>query len=381
MSKISLVNVVLILVLIGIVFISISSLSEASSTIGNKFFFLNKQLLWLGLGFISFYTFSKIDLKVVHRFAKQFYFMSLLLLLIVLVPTLGSKVLGARRWLDLGNFGIQPAELLKLSSVIFFASLFSNEKTRSIKTLLIYLVPALVMIILQPNLSTAILIGTITITVYYLSGGQIQSLFTLCLIAIIASLGLIVVSPYRFARLKTLIKPQESTTSYHSNQIVLSLASGGWLGKGFANSDQKYKFLPKISTDSILAVIGEETGFIGISFILVLYLYLINGIFKLGQSLNHSFESLLIGGIASWITYQCLINVSAIVALIPLTGVPLPFISYGGSSLITLLAAIGIVRNIEKRQSKLVYSNSEIKQDHSHHRHPPHSSHRTHPST
>jgi cell division protein FtsW len=366
---------VIILVIIGIIFISISSLSEASATAGNKFFFIQKQLLWLVLGTIAFYVFSKINLRFLEKYSKIFYFISLTLLAAVLIPTLGSRALGARRWLDLGTFGIQPSELLKLTSILFFASIFSDPKTRNLKVLLTYLTPAIVMIVLQPNLSTAILIIAIIISIYYLSGGQLKSLFTLCLLIVICSLGLVITSPYRFARLKTLIKPQNNSASYHSNQIILSLASGGWLGKGFANSDQKYKFLPKVSTDSILAVIGEETGFIGITFILFLYFFLINSIFKLSQSLDHNFEFLVICGIGCWITYQSLLNSSAIVALIPLTGIPLPFISYGGSSLVSLLAAMGIIRNLERKQSKLVYSNSENHQNHPHHRSPPHPRH------
>lgn len=381
-TKFSLIYIVIVLILIGVVFISISSLTEANSTIGNKFFFFQKQLLWLVLGLIVFYVFSKINLKKISHLSQPAFIVSVLLIAITLIPSIGNKTLGARRWLDFGTIGLQPAEFLKLTSVFFFATIFSNEKKRHLKTLLIYLLPTVILIVLQPNLSTAVLIAAITITMYYLSGAPIQSLFTLCTIAALCSLILIVVSPYRLTRLKTLIKPQEnSATAYHSNQIILSLASGGWLGKGFANSDQKYKFLPKISTDSILAIIGEETGFFGLLLILALYLYLISGIFKLAQNTADIHQSLLINGVGCWITYQSLINISAIVALIPLTGMPLPFISYGGSSLITLLAAMGIIRNVEKKQAKLLYSNSDQAQNHHHHRHPPHSRNRAHPST
>jgi cell division protein FtsW len=284
-------------------------------------------------------------------------------LIIVLIPSIGNESLGARRWLDLGFMGIQPSEILKFTSVIFFSFLFSKEEKRNIKTLIIYLGIPFLLIILEPNLSTAILISAIVISTYYLAGGEIKSLFTLCVTFILISILLIFVSPYRFARFKTLIDPNQgqNTSSYHSNQIILALSSGGLFGKGFANSDQKYRYLPKISTDSILAVIGEETGFMGVVLIFAIYVYLIIYLLRLSQKISDPFQSLIVAGIACWIAYQSLINIAAIVALIPLTGVPLPFISYGGSSLFTLMSAIGLVRNIEKNNHLLLYSKSEAK--------------------
>lgn len=374
MSKSPLLISTIVLILIGILFISISSLSEASNTIGDKFFFLRKQIMWLGIGVILFYISSKIKIEIVKKYASFLYLATLLALFLVLFPQLGNQALGARRWLNLGLFSIQPSELLKLTSIIFFAFLFSKEEKRNIKHLILYLSAPFLLIILEPNLSTAILISAIIISIYYLSGGEILSLFGLCSSVVVLSFILIVASPYRFARLKTLVNPDNNkvTSSYHSNQIILAISSGGLFGKGFANSDQKYKFLPKISTDSILAVIGEEVGFVGIIVILFIYLSLIAYLFKLSNTLTDSFESLIVVGVACWIAYQSLINISAIAAIIPLTGVPLPFISYGGSSLSTLMIAIGLVRNIEKRNSLLVYSKSDtrktINKDHNHHR-------------
>jgi len=234
------------------------------------------------------------------------------------------------------------------------------------------------LIILEPNLSTAILISAIVISIYYLSGGQIISLFKLFIIGVLVTIILIFTSPYRLARFQTLVNPEanESSTSYHRNQTILALASGGLFGKGFANSEQKYRYLPKISTDSILAIIGEETGFIGIVIIFILYLTLINYLFRLSKTLQNSFQSLLVSSIACWISYQCLINLAASAALIPLTGIPLPFISYGGSSLVTLLSAIGLVHNIEISNHTLVYSvHDRPKKNYRYHRIAPHSRH------
>ena len=223
------------------------------------------------------------------------------------------------------------------------------------------------------------------ISIFYLSGGKVIPLFLLCLGLIGLSFILIINSPYRLARLQTFLNPDQEleTTSYHNSQIILSLSSGGFFGKGFANSDQKYRFLPKISTDSILAIIGEETGFLGTFTLILIYILLLTYLIKLASLVHQdTFSSLLVAGIACWIGYQGLINISAIANIIPLTGVPLPFVSYGGSSLLTLMTAIGLVRNVEKNHSLLLYSdNDQTKKNHYHHRHSSHSRSRTNPTT
>ena len=373
----TLVYCTLILILIGIVFISVSSIAEAISTMGDKFYFIKKQIIWFVLGISTFYLTSKIKINFFKKWSSAFYYLSLILLGIILLPQLGTETLGARRWLNLGIVGIQPSEIFKFFAIIFFSKLFSNPSTRNIKNLIYYLSIPIILIVLEPNLSTTILIIAIITTIYYVSGGETVSLFALssCIVAI--GLFLIFSSPYRLARFNSLINldnPNKST-SYHSNQMILALTSGHLTGKGFANSDQKYRYLPKISTDSILAVIGEETGFIGVSIIIMLYIYLTSTIFKFSRLVVDPFESLLIFGIGCWISVQSLINISAVVGLIPLTGIPLPFISYGGSSLISLLAAIGLIQNILNNNPDLIYSNNcENKKNHSHHRHAPYAS-------
>lgn len=373
------------LIIIGIIFISIASLSEATTSIGDKFFFLRKQSLWLIISLVVYFIFSKIKLETVKHYIPLFFIISVVTLILVIIPGFSDETLGAHRWLNLGIVKFQPSEILKLSLVLFFAQLFSKSQNCQLKNLVIYLGVPFVLIIIEPNLSTAILISAISISLYYLGGGKIGSLFAFCAFLVSISLILVLISPYRSARLKTMLDPQQNqeTASYHSNQITLTLASGGFFGKGFANSDQKYSFLPKISTDSILAVIGEEAGFIGLFSIVIIYISLISYLFKLANIVPDKFQSLLVSGTALWIAYQTLINVSAIAGIIPLTGVPLPFISYGGSSLTTLAAAVGLIHNIEKNNSTLLYSNHESKdnKDHHHHRHSSHSSHRANSST
>ncbi|MFA5025257.1 MAG: FtsW/RodA/SpoVE family cell cycle protein [Candidatus Shapirobacteria bacterium] len=359
---------------IGLLFISSSSLFEAEKTLGDPYFFLKKQLIWLGFGFICMFIISKIKLSIFVNNSFRIYFVSVILLILVLIPGIGLKILGARRQIDLGFFNFQPSELFKLASVIFFSYLFSLSEKRNLKNLALYLGLPLILIISEPNLSTTVMISAIVISIYYLSGAEILSLFSAGFVITIMSLLLILISPYRLNRVKTLLNQQtDQNLSYHSEQMILSLASGGLSGKGFANSDHKYKFLPKISTDSILAIVGEETGFIGLTLITYLYLLLISRLIRISQIATELYEKLLLGGIACWIAYQGLINFAAIVALIPLTGIPFPFIAYGGSSLITLFCALGLAMNIEKRYSKLLYSVNDRNEKNNHYRHPHHS--------
>lgn len=374
--KIGLIFTIFSLIIIGIIFIAISSLTEASQSTGDKYYFIRKQAIWLSIGLTAFIVGTKIKFNWLKSNVSLFYYGAIFLLLIVLIPKIGNQVSGARRWLDLGIVGIQPSEIYKMASILFFSYLFSQNNKRTIKNLLIFLVPGLFLILLEPNFSTLVLVTATIFTLFYLSGGEILPIFTLTLGAIIISFLLIIISPYRSARLKTLINSgQSSTIDYHSNQMLLALASGGFSGKGFANSDQKYRYLPKISTDSILAVIGEETGFIGIVIVISLYILLITQVFAISRYSTDPFVTLVIQGIAILIAFQSLINISATCAIIPLTGVPLPLISYGGSSLVTLLFGLGLAQN-------LLYSNNcETPKNHYNRRQPPHSGHRINSST
>lgn len=376
LPKSPLIFLVSTLVIIGLIFISISSLSEATTSVGDKYFFLKKQSIWVVISLVFFLFFSKIKFEIIKKYIPLLYIFSIIALILVIIPGLSDETLGAHRWLNLGFVKFQPSEILKLSLVLFFSQLFSKTENCQLKNLAIFLGIPFVLIIIEPNLSTAVLISAISISLYYLAGGKIGQLFIFCSLLVSASLILILTSPYRSARLKTMLDPSQNqeTASYHSNQITLTLSSGGFFGKGFANSDQKYSFLPKISTDSILAVIGEEAGFIGLLAIIIIYISLISYLFKISSLSQDPFQSLLISGTALWIAYQSLINICAIAGIIPLTGVPLPFISYGGSSLSTLAAAIGLVHNIEKNNPILLYSNHESKdnKDHHHHRHTSH---------
>ncbi|MCX6727005.1 MAG: FtsW/RodA/SpoVE family cell cycle protein [Candidatus Shapirobacteria bacterium] len=355
------------LIFVGLLFIGLSSSTEGLNLSHDQYLFFRKQIIWIVLGFGGFLIGRFINLKLVQKMIPLLYISSVILLLLVLLPQIGFAALGASRRIDLGFVGVQPSEIVKLTAILFFANIFSQLKTDTLKSLLLYLVPPLILIMFEPNLSTTVLLATIVVSLFYLAGGNIFTVFSIGIIAISLSLLLIITSPYRKARL---------TTSYHSNQLILSIGSGGFFGKGLGNSEQKYRFLPKISTDSILAIIGEETGFLGIFLLTLGYFFIISYLFKLSVSLTSSFESLIVAGIGLWITFQTLINYTAVSGLIPLTGQPLPLISYGGSSLITLLFGFGLVENIQTRALLLYSIDNETANMHSHHRDSPHSRHR-----
>lgn len=339
-----------ILVAIGFIFVSLSSLSEANSISSDKFLLVKKQLLWILTGSVSFLIASKINLKLLQKYSTHLFILSVISLILVLIPNFSQSILGAKRWLQLGPISFQPTEIFKLISIIYFSALFSKEKTRNIQSLLFSITIPLFLIMAEPSMSTTILISAITLSIYYLYGANTIQLSLLCLLGATLSFIIVLLSPYRNARLNTLLNPQNdpSGSSYHSKQNILALASGGLFGKGIGNSKQKYSFLPQLSTDSIFAIIGEETGFVGSTIILSLYFLLINSIFSISKNSKNQFHQLLCSGTACWIAYQSIVNTAAISAVIPLTGIPLPFISYGGSSLICLLFSIGLVYNIYK---------------------------------
>lgn len=357
----------LILTTIGILFLALSSSAESISTTGDPYHFLKKQLIWLVVCIPVFFLGKLISINFLFNRSFILYCLSVISLLLILIPSIGNQTLGARRWIDLGFFSVQPSEIAKMLSIIFFSAYFATGEVKLKNFILLIAIP-IGLILAQPNLSTAVILAATIFSLYYISGGNTINIAVISLVGFFIGTLLIVLTPYRQARLQTLLNPESSSVNnYHSNQLILTLASGGISGKGFANSTQKYRFLPKISTDSIFAVIGEEIGFIGAIGILITYLLLITSIFKLGSLATDSFYGLMVIGIALFITFQTVINIAAVIAIIPLTGVPLPFISYGGSSLVTLFFAIGITQN-------LIYSNKDDNTKKSnHHRNSPHS--------
>jgi len=298
--------------------------------------------LMILLSFINYRIFSKL--------APLFFLVNLVLLILVLIPGIGSQIKGAKRWIDLGFFSLQPAELIKLTFTIYLASWLSKKRSFWQFLLLIFVVLGL--IILEPDMGTSVVVVATAFLIYFVSGASLAQLFPISFLGFLAGIFIVLISPYRKQRLLTFLNPQFDPlgSSYHIRQVIIALGSGGLFGLGLGQSRQKYEYLPEATTDSIFAILAEETGFIGASlFILFMFMIVYKG-FKIAKNSPDLFGKLLATGISIWFGLQIVVNLGAMVALIPLTGLPLPLISYGGSSLIVVLMGLGILINISRYQ-------------------------------
>lgn len=344
----SLLFTVLGLTFIGLVAVADASAPQALNVFSDKYYFIKQQLIWAGIGLAALFACFKINYKFWARVATPLFLFNLLLLILVLIPGIGVRVLGARRWILLGNFTFQPSELVKFSLALFLAKFISGKQPSYKYFLPLVIVAALIM--LEPDLGTTLVISLSAMSQIFISqiktGYYILSLF----VGALATLGLIVVSPYRKERLFTFLQAARDPLgkSYHIRQILLALGSGGIFGVGLGQSRQKFLFLPEAATDSIFAVIAEEIGFLGSSILIFIFLYFLWRCFRIIKSSPDDFAKLLAMGLTAWIGGQTILNIGSVVALVPLTGIPLPFISYGGSSLVMILAACGILLNISK---------------------------------
>lgn len=344
---------VIILTIFGLFMIYNSSSYIAFRDFADKYYYIKEQAVWAGIGLVVLLISSRFPYKGLYALSIPILIGAIVLLLLVFVPGVGIKVLGAKRWINLGFTTLQPAEFVKLSLAIYLAAWFSNkEKERFLAfTLLVGVVFLLVM--LQPDMGTGSIILFEAILLYFLSGASMTHFFILGPVVGLAGLGLILLEPYRAARLFSFLNLHSlDNVSYHVKQILIALGSGGLLGVGAGNSLQKYAYLPENVTDSIFAIIAEEFGFLGASVLILLYLILIWRGFRIAMHAKDTFGKLLAGGIIGFLGFQIALNLSAMTMLVPLTGVPLPFISYGGSALIINLCAIGILLNISRASHK-----------------------------
>lgn len=348
----SLLILVIIATLIGVVMVYNASVAEAIRDFDDKYHYLKLQSLWALLGFASLIFFSKIPINFLKKISVPLFIINIFLILITLIPGVGVQTKGARRWINLGFFSLQPSELIKLTFSLYLAN-WLQEKRRFIHFLsLILLISFLIM--LQPDLATTVVIVGIATLVYYLSGGSILHLLGLGVVGIAGGLFLIFASSYRKQRFLTFLNPTKDPlgASYHVRQILIALGSGGFGGVGLGQSRQKYQYLPEATTDSIFAIIAEELGFIGSVALIIVLLLIVYRALSIAQHVSDRFLKLLAASIGCWLGIQIIINLGAMVVILPLTGLPLPFISYGGSALISVLTGIGILLNISRYAKK-----------------------------
>jgi cell division protein FtsW len=345
----------LLLALIGLIMISSASVVNSFDRYGYNTYFLTKQAISLGIGIVAMIIFAVVDYRFWERYATYFLIGGLVLL--ILTHFWGQTIGGARRWLQVGSLTVQSSEVIKLAYIIYAAAWLASKKEQ-IKQLLVGVIPfvailtlLILLIISQPDLSTVLVITSTAMMMFFVAGAsRLHMVFSVGLGAIFF-ISLIKSASYRWQRILTFFNPASDPlgAGYQITQSLLAIGSGGIWGLGFGQSRQKYLYLPQPYTDSIFAVIMEELGYIrGLLIILLLFILIYKGI-SLAINLRDPFARLVAAGISFWIAFQTLVNIGATIGLLPLTGIPLPFISYGGSSLIVLMAAVGLLYNISKQ--------------------------------
>lgn len=349
-TDLSLLLVVVILSIFGLVFVFDSSAAQAYSQFQDKYYFIKQQVIWVMLGFLGLGFFSIFDYHNLKKLSWPIFLISFVLLLAVFIPGLGVVAGGAHRWLKLGPLTIQPAEIIKLSCIILFAAIFETRRQAG-RFLLILVTVSLVLGGLQKDLGSTIVFFLTSALTFILAGVPLMYLWVSLPVIIVGFLGFILGSTYRRQRVLAFLDPFSDPRgySYHISQVLIALGSGGWFGLGLGQSRQKYSFIPEVTTDSIFSIVGEELGFLGASILILLISFVIYRAFTISEAAKDDFGKFLGLGLTFWLGIQAALNLAAMVSLVPLTGVPLPFISYGGSALLANLVAVGILLNISKQ--------------------------------
>lgn len=347
----------LVLSALGLLFIYDASSYSAEIQLGDAFHYVKTQGIALFLGLILMFAIVFVDTEKIKKSAIYIYIVCLILLGLVFVPVLGVESYGAKRWLNLGFFTIQPSEYAKFGMVIFLAKLMADKGTDTfLKMLLMFLVGGIVavLLLLEPNMSITICVLLVTVIMIFVGGTKIKHLIALGVPLLGAGIALILAEPYRVRRLFAFVDPWASPLDegYQLIQSYYALGSGGLFGVGIGNSRQKYLFLPFAESDFILSVIGEETGLIGILLLVAIFLFIVIKGFLIAKRAKDRFSCYVATGISAVIAVQTALNIAVVCGAIPPTGLPLPFISAGGSSLVAYLVAVGILMNIS-RQSKV----------------------------
>jgi cell division protein FtsW len=319
---------------------------------------LDQVLSGLVLGIIAFFICRSISLTLVKKYAVWIYGATILFTAIVFVPGIGLHANGATRWINLGVTTIQPAEFLK-AGVIVMLAWWLTQHAKQLKDFKKGLLPFLgivglpaILLLLQPNTSTTMLVGVTGAAMYFAAGAPWRDFAIFAAIAVVALGGLLIVRPYALQRVKTFIDPSANAlgSGYQIQQSLIAVGSGGLLGRGFGQSVEKFNYLPEPDGDSVFAVYAEETGFVGAIILLGLFVLLAARGIAIAADSRDMFGGLLALGFSVLIAIQAFVNMSAILGIIPLTGLPLPFVSHGGTALLVTLAACGIILNVAQHK-------------------------------
>lgn len=340
---------VVLLCLLGLLAVFDASQFQAFQEFGEKMYFIRQQTISAAIGSIFLVFFIFFDYHKLEKVALPFFLFSILLLILVFIPGFGVLAGGAHRWLKFGSVTIQPTEVIKLSSIIYFAATFQKKVQTRLFVLILGLV-ALIIGVFQKDLGSAIVYSLIAFSLYFIAGAPLKHFLGLLLVGISGVVFFIITASYRVQRILAFLDPFSDTQgyTYHIAQVLIAIGSGGITGLGIGQSRQKFSYIPEVTTDSIFGVIGEEFGFIGCLLLIAIISFLIYRSFKIVENAPDKFGKLLASGLVIWLGSQTIVNLTSMVSLLPLTGVPLPFISYGGSALIVNLATVGILLNISK---------------------------------
>jgi cell division protein FtsW len=346
-----------ILLIGGLVLLLSASSPLGYSKFQNSYFFVKKQILF-GLipGLVLFIFFSRLNYLQWKKWAWIVYGLSLLLLSLVFINGVGVVLHGARSWLNIGGFSFQPSELAKLCVIIMLSHLLTDQKRdwsnwqTSILPVLAVLSPIVLLVLLQPDVGTLSILAVSIFVILYVAKIPNQYLVILGALGMILFLALLLVASYRVDRLNTFLHPEldPNGKGYQINQAKLAIGSGGFWGLGYQQSRQKYQYLPEVNADSIFAILAEEMGFIVSGGLIVLVLLIGWRGLKIAAAAPEEFGKLMVSGIVVWIVWQAFLNIGGIMNALPLTGVPLPLVSHGGSSYMMTLAALGIVMNVSR---------------------------------
>lgn len=347
-----------VLVLLGIAIMANASIPLSQSNHGESFYYFNHQLIYgLGLGLLAFFVFYKINIFKIKKYGLLVLILAIILLVLVFVPKIGFGALGAKRWINIFGFSFQPSEFAKLAMVIYLAHWLESKKDKIKKPIMIF--PFLLwigiiggLIILEPDFGTFLIICATAFIMYFMAGANIKTMGLVFFTGIILFVLLVAVEPYRRERFTSFLNPDRDATGsgYQLKQALIAIGSGEFTGLGLGKGIQKYNYLPETIGDSVFAVVSEELGFIGSSIVLLTYLIWVLSGLKISSLSSDNFSRFLVIGIVAWIGTQAFVNTLGILGMIPFTGIPLPFISYGGTALMIELAAIGMVANIAKKQ-------------------------------
>lgn len=355
------------LLIVGLLVVYSASFAVGYLEYGNTNYFVTRQALFALVGLAFLWLFMRLDYHRLRYLSVPMMAAALVGLLAVLVPGIGVERNGASRWLDLGPLEVQPAEFAKLAIIVYISAWLASRR-EDIKRFSLGFVPFVLMVglvgglvVVEPDMGTTIIILLTTSILFFVAGAPLSHLALLIVVGALISWGLILAQDYRLERLTSFVAAEEDPqgTGFHVLQLLIALGSGGPAGLGWGASRQKFFYVPGAHTDGVFAIVGEELGFIGALALLALFAFFLYRSFKVVTGARDQFGALLAMGILSWVGCQAIVNIGGITRTIPLTGVPLPFMSYGGSSLVALLMGVGILLSVSRYGKENSFSQRE----------------------